>query len=135
MARVQSIIKKNAYCCPNCKYEIFSTLGHYYNHDVKVEAGTITTPWGSAYLSHARQVILLGLLEAYPKPITRESLTGYYEFYVESSSGKEPAADLGGSVDVQMVHIRRLLAPIGISIHTLWGAGWRVGFVFGKPKP
>lgn len=135
MARVQSIVKKNAYCCPNCDYEIFSSLGHFHHHDIKIEAGTITTPIGSGYLTHGRQQIVMALLEAYPKPITRNAMIAYYEFYLEKQQHKE-SEDPGQSIDVQMVFIRRTLRPLGISIQTIWGNGWRIQLDFKtKEKP
>lgn len=86
------------------------------------------------FLTNGQQVILLGLLETYPKPITRSAMVAYYEFYLESVYGMEHQPDnIGNSIDVQLVKIRRTIGPIGLDIRTLWGSGWRVEFTFEVP--
>lgn len=128
-ARRTSKLKKFEFCCPNCDFALLESLGHYSGHEIVCQDGTLITPLGTTQLPWALQVLLFGLLESYPRPITKESLLSFYEFYVNTDHEESRCRS---SMDVQICHLRKHTKTLGLTVLTLWGQGWALKIDFSE---
>ena len=76
---------------------------------------------GVGRLTESEFNLFLMLWQKKPRLVSREQLMA--EAYWLRSDGDEPEIKI---IDVHICKIRRKLAPLGLSIDTVWGRGYRI---------
>jgi len=88
---------------------------------IDMDGGFIVAGGGVTRLTEGEFNLFLMLWQKKPRLVTREQLMA--EAYWLRSDMDEPEIKI---IDVLVCKIRRKLAPLGLSIDTVWGRGYRI---------
>jgi hypothetical protein len=127
-------VKHSALCCPNCDYPLLETPIYYNNNSVCIAEDYIRTPLGRCHLLPCQTIILLGLMEIYPRTVSYESLILFYEFHTPTIHNRKQGDYIKASISVQISKMRQQLETLGIFIIVTQRFGLRVELRFAAPS-
>lgn len=115
-------VRTNNICCPHCNESLWELELPFSAHNVTIENGDIITSKGRTHLSYAMCYIMMLLLQSHPLAIGRNSLLYLYE-HLDSTYTEGVDTN---TLRVQLSRMRKLIKPLGITLHCIWGQGYRL---------
>lgn len=117
------IVQHDIVVCPHCQEPLIELEQPFELRGVSIRDNLVTTRLGSVKLSTAQRFLLMLMLQCFPNTVQHSNLT--YLYYALSSVRGEDSGS-GETIRVQIYRIRRALAPIGITLLTIWNTGYRL---------
>jgi len=93
----------------------------YENHGVTVTQNSVRTPLGEVIIPTRLRMLMILLLESYPRAISYQTLSMAYDDFITSRTD----APLK-SFQVGLAIVRKELLAIGIRVPATWGFGFRL---------
>lgn len=120
-----SRLPRNELVCESCGCVLLEGSTQYSNHGVTIDDGFISTRLGRVKIPHAHVVLLIALLEFYPKVCYHEALHHFYENNMTHHRGRDIEMESPrNTISVIFTRMRRLYKPLGLFPTAFVGRGY-----------